>query len=92
MRACPNCTASNPTYMNSCRRCNAPLSTAEQERRERRRILNEAREAKGKEPLPLEETDESVGPPEPTEGGLAVLAFMVLFITIIFAWAVVTAL
>lgn len=62
MPPCLNCRERNPKYRSACFRCNAPLSSAERERRERRRTLNELREANGKDPLPAETTDETVEP------------------------------
>lgn len=75
---CPNCRARNPRYRSACRRCNAALSSAERERRERRRVLNELREANGKEPLPAETVDESVEPAE-RHDATAVGVLLVLF-------------
>ena len=57
---CSDCGARNRAYQSACNRCNAALTGAEQERRERRRVLNELRETNGKDSLPVEERDETV--------------------------------
>jgi len=82
---CSNCGARNPVYRSACHRCNAPLSEAEQERRERRRVLNELRESNGKDPLPVEERTENIAEIErsPLSGGLSDLFVIALGLLII---------
>lgn len=82
---CTNCKARNPKYSSSCKRCNAPLTSSEEERRRQMRIESELREANGKEPLDVPEVDESVEPCDPPSIGWLFMIILVIILVICLA-------
>jgi len=76
---CLNCKVRQPRYRSSCRRCNAPLTSNERERRRELRRESELRELNGKEPLDVPTTDESVEEVERWDGVVVLLLLLLGF-------------